>query len=391
MSSIPDNIYTINNLGTSFWEEDGSIEFGGTRYTFNDLAEDNPQKLRELALEQFEKLTKEPSQPASNFKENYKILTNLNNVILQLTDRKVIQTGVILTKSKYESTENRNEIIHFLETDINESNVHEKLKLALKLHNPLFCKKCLDLISKAEGVSLSWEVDKPLEITIEGEDVDIDKINAYLEPLLKLAKEKELEFGFHLNPPNSIDMQKLIDFVGTYEEQIYTLDLRNIGHNLDNDSAKTLIKKCPNINHLFIKSNKIKDEALQALSNCTQLQTLEISRCYDLSELPSLDKLVELTNLEISWCENLNELPSFDKLVALTNLVISGCEKLNKLPSFDKLVALTNLEILWCGKLSELPSFDQLVALTNLVISRCNKLNKLPSLDKLVKLTILRI
>ncbi len=291
MSSIPTDIYLRSKFPDSFWEEGGSVQYEGNRYTFSELAKDNPQKLRKIALKIIDLSIQQwnlgPTQQwylhvedHPNFlferfnleKQCLKDLENLKNRIRQLTK-------VLISKN----TDNRESLSNVLSRE-NENAFVKFLKHALKERSHTLCSYCLDqIMPDVSGVKLYWDhfEKTPLDITVSGDD--IEQVHTYLRPFIKLLEEDGTDFKFHLIPPKSVSMSKLINFVHTYGKRVYKLNFAEMGNQLKSCDAKVLIGKCSNIQYLKICSDQIKDEELSDIDSALKQynEMFDVQHLYD--------------------------------------------------------------------------------------------------------------
>ncbi|KAL5980742.1 hypothetical protein ACLOJK_028652 [Asimina triloba] len=143
------------------------------------------------------------------------------------------------------------------------------------------------------------------------------------------------------------------------------------------------------------------------------LQSLCISGCPQLQEIPCSNSLPNLTELVISGCARLVSLPGPDILPALTSLTIIDCEGLNELPpllpsslssltlggvdserllnSVSSLTSLSYLEILSMSSLTSMPRgmLQALTQLKALIIACCDQLVTLE--DEVLPSTLKRL
>lgn len=76
---------------------------------------------------------------------------------------------------------------------------------------------------------------------------------------------------------------EILKFAGKHGEKVSSLDLK-FKKNLTDDHLEQVIKRCPNLKELFIGSMKITDSAMDSIRKaCPSLETLELNRCYKLS------------------------------------------------------------------------------------------------------------
>ncbi|CAK9236075.1 unnamed protein product, partial [Sphagnum troendelagicum] len=146
-----------------------------------------------------------------------------------------------------------------------------------------------------------------------------------------------------------------------------------------NDITDEIVKACAGlplsieVMGRFLKTKhclRIWKEAFQL----TTLETLNLSKCSQLKELPtSIGQLTTLETLNLSKYSELKELPtSIGQLNTLQKLVLSGCSQLKELPSsIGQLTTLQKLVLFGCSQLKELPSsIGQLITLQTLDLSR---------------------
>ncbi len=139
---------------------------------------------------------------------------------------------------------------------------------------------------------------------------------------------------------------------------------------LEENDIKELFTKCPNLNQLIIKSDKIRNLPIQA----SNLIKLDCSWCDNLQSLPELPNMQELT---CSHCSNLQSLP---ELPNVQKLDCSGCVNLQSLPE------LPNVQKLDCWECFDLESLPELPNVQELNCSECYNLQSLPELPNVQKL-----
>ena len=140
------------------------------------------------------------------------------------------------------------------------------------------------------------------------------------------------------------------------------------------------------IKELAIHSDQLRETKLPAIP---QLTKLELSRCYNLSELTLPNEMNQLTTLELRWCENLSELTLPQEMNQLTKLYLSECKNLSELTLPQEMNQLTTLELRWCTKLNSLTLPQEMKQLTTLDLSSCTKLNSLTLPQEMKQLTTL--
>ena len=141
------------------------------------------------------------------------------------------------------------------------------------------------------------------------------------------------------------------------------VDLRGIDEDQPPDFLIKLIKKCSDLNFLFIKNDEI--TTLPELLNC---KNLNCSGCTALKALPVLP------NCRVLYC---NGCPLLKVLPALPNcqeLLSNGCTSLRALPE------LPNCQILYCNGCTSLRALPELPNCRVLFCSDCTSLRALPEL-----------
>ncbi|RID72707.1 hypothetical protein BRARA_C04586 [Brassica rapa] len=123
---------------------------------------------------------------------------------------------------------------------------------------------------------------------------------------------------------------------------------------------------------------------LPDLSTATNLQTLDLSGCSSLTELPfSIGNAINLRRLNLSHCSSLVEFPSsMENVTTLEELLLTGCSHLANLPpSIGNLKTyLKKFELRGCSSLRELPSsIGNMTNLEELYLGGCSSLVELPS------------
>lgn len=107
----------------------------------------------------------------------------------------------------------------------------------------------------------------------------------------------------------------------------------------------------------------------QEISNCTNLQKLQIYGCRKLASLPRMNTLIYLETIEVSNCPALVFLPDdlFHGVSYLRELTISDCINLRRIPaSLQECTSLENLDIHNCPLIED--PIPDLSSLKNLVI-----------------------
>ena len=120
------------------------------------------------------------------------------------------------------------------------------------------------------------------------------------------------------------------------------------------DKIPQIIKRCSQtLNSLRLYSLTMQE--LPSLSSLTQLSSLDISRCYELTKLRGLSCLKQLTYLNLTRCQSLTELKGLSNLKKLRYLNLSGCNRLTQLHGLEQLTQLVTLKLSYCQSLTTLP------------------------------------
>jgi len=153
------------------------------------------------------------------------------------------------------------------------------------------------------------------------------------------------------------------------EKKLQVASLRKC-HDLTFELLQKLMDEAPQVEHLFIQSDKITSLPL----SCQRLKTLYCNGSSNLKELPFMPRLTKiicsscirlkilplmpsLTGLECYYCTGLSEPPPFPSLKRLN---CSGCSTLK---SFGDLPLLEELDAYYCNSLKTLPLTPMLISL----------------------------
>eukprot|EP00253_Pinus_taeda_P020269 PITA_20269 len=117
---------------------------------------------------------------------------------------------------------------------------------------------------------------------------------------------------------------------------------------------------------------------------CVNLRHLTISDCNNVVEVGTLPHT--LIDLSFSDCHNLRRIDQIYGLARLQTLDISGCTELEELPSIEKLVSLSILDANRCVKLKGIRGLGQLTKFQNLVVKGCSELQELEGIQHCVSL-----
>lgn len=189
------------------------------------------------------------------------------------------------------------------------------------------------------------------------------------------------------------NLQVLDLYGGGRLPDVSNLTLLRVACFRENDAAETirgLSSKLGNLRHLDFQRCK-------ALCSCpgvgelVALEELRLSGCYQLKEVPNLQKLKRLRTLNLSGCHLIRSLPGLGDLVNLRELNVSGCKNLAEFPDMRNLINLRILGLQYCELINSLPGLDELVHLQSLKTWGCNNLTTIPDVQKLTNLQTLEL
>jgi hypothetical protein len=114
----------------------------------------------------------------------------------------------------------------------------------------------------------------------------------------------------------------------------------------DDRLSRTIWRQCPT--HCTADPEADVFKRLHALPppyTLTAMQTLELSFCDMLQQLPSLASSTALQILKLCHVLNLSEVPPLGTVTALQTLELRACRRLQRVPSISTLTALQTLNI----------------------------------------------
>lgn len=120
------------------------------------------------------------------------------------------------------------------------------------------------------------------------------------------------------------------------------------------------------------------------------LQHLDISCCFELEKLPSLETLISLEVMKAVGCHELKSIPDLSHLTKLRILNVGGCCKIAGLRGLKYLKSLEELRVWGCSKLEMLPGLEQLAKLRILDVHGCREIEELLGVQELMLLEELR-
>jgi len=128
---------------------------------------------------------------------------------------------------------------------------------------------------------------------------------------------------------------------------------------------------CPNLQE-FVLEECINLVVVGTLPNT--LTDVKLRSCYNLRSIEGLSGLAMLRGLQIEKCNELQELPTVKTWVSLETLSIHDCVKLKSIRDLAQLTKLWFLGVSGCVELEELEGVENCISLGQLFAERCPKL-----------------
>jgi len=207
---------------------------------------------------------------------------------------------------------------------------------------------------------------------------------------------KDGNFGRYMQTVTGITDR---DIMASDVRDITELDLSRVGitdisalNELENLEELTLNSysgvslSLPKLKKLKIAGGKVNASALSELSGLT---SLDLSGCYEFSDISGLSALSGLTELNLSMCTNISSIQALSELSNLTTLSLAFCDNISSLGALSGLSSLTSLDISGCSNISSIEALSGLSNLTSLNMSYCRNINNIDVLSGLNHLAIL--
>ncbi len=281
----------------------------------------------------------------------------------------------------------KNALIYFLGDKINKNSVMDLIVFAREIKSSHLMEQCLSFITIKTNISLSCNDFGPIDVAIRAlnSDAELDHLMQYLPKLKNTIGPENIRVL--ITPGSSLSLENLSLFLNNNRDCLYSLELST--KEVRDAELTELLNHCFNLQHLLIKSIHITSESLVQISHLTNLRTLNLSGCKQVTDIPPLTTLTELRSIDLSWCSKLTNLPELNTLTRLEILNLCWCRDLKTLPELNALVNLLTLNLSRCTSLTELPNISRLVNLVNLNLEWCKDLKTLPELITLTKLEVL--
>ncbi|MBA2368347.1 MAG: hypothetical protein H0V82_04900 [Candidatus Protochlamydia sp.] len=165
--------------------------------------------------------------------------------------------------------------------------------------------------------------------------------------------EKALINWFNKNAQKPISLKLsnnfLLEFVKKNGQDLEILNLdweKYRRPEIDGDYLKELIKYCPNLRQLFMRSHKITDAGLAHISRLTTLQSLGLRYCKQITDagLINFSSLTSLETLDLTGNEQIIG-TGFAHLSNLTALNLYSGKRINLLNNKEKLLKQVKIPI----------------------------------------------
>ena len=104
-----------------------------------------------------------------------------------------------------------------------------------------------------------------------------------------------------------------------------------------------------------------------------------------------LGTLTNLTSLRLFDCDNISDLSPLSNLTNLTSLNLGSCDNISDLTPLSNLTNLTSLDLFACDNISDFTPLSNLTNLTSLDLDSCDNISVLTPLSNLTNLEVLDI
>ena len=115
---------------------------------------------------------------------------------------------------------------------------------------------------------------------------------------------------------------------------------------------------------------------LSQLKGLSNLTTLWLFDCPNLTNIDALKDMKKLTSLGVAKCPGLSNIDALKELKNLTGLVLSSCTALTNVDALQELKALKGLNLYGCASLKNVDGLLGLTGLDNLYLEGCTGLTK---------------
>lgn len=196
---------------------------------------------------------------------------------------------------------------------------------------------------------------------------------------------------------------KAVEFFGETCANIHTLDLTRI--NLINKDIDRISNSFPNLKHLFFYNPKITHHSFCFFSKMRQLESFELTSCWDIYDMNFLENLTELRNLNLQSCTQVAHFNFLKKLTKLETLTLSwtpfsdtsllqglkslkkldlaSCREITDISFLQGMNNLTSLDLSCCEKITDISFLKDLQCLEDLNLQGCKKLTDISILKDL--------
>ncbi|CCN50571.1 hypothetical protein MADA3029_100001 [Vibrio nigripulchritudo MADA3029] len=139
--------------------------------------------------------------------------------------------------------------------------------------------------------------------------------------------------------------------------------------------------------HLDLSNLRLRQIPEEIEKLCATLNSLDLSRCQNITSLSGVEKLTQLTSLNARGCLRLKNLAGIEKLEKIWSLDLAGCYGLSNLEGIEDLLSLTSLNLDNCYLLTDLNTIKNLNQLKVLNIDHCSSLKSFDGVQGLIRLS----
>jgi len=262
----------------------------------------------------------------------------------------------------------------------------------------------LNLLAVNKTINIFVKTNKNYIIT--DEIVDLNKIK---NPKRTLTRFPNIKFYYSVK--NNNKTLKCNDNIYKCNDNIYSLKLANcnntdfsflsnfhnlkildlFGTNIDNVSLECIVNNVYNLTNLSLRNcDDIDDDGCILISNLHSLKILNLSFCYQITNIECLSNLVNLEKLYLNGT-SITSIDVIRNFHNLTFLNLSGCDELYdnnfKYEIFNNLYNLKILDLSVCINITNLSFCSSLSSINTILLSKNNNISK-ESLAKLDSVNI---
>ena len=128
-----------------------------------------------------------------------------------------------------------------------------------------------------------------------------------------------------------------------------------------------------NLNH-YDHFHVLTNSDIAALGNCSQLRSLTLSQCRELTDITALGSCCSLHTLDLSPCTNLTNISALRNCSSLGSLTLLNCRKLTDITALRNCSSLDSLCMRNCDLLTDITAIGSCRNLDSLDLSDCSQL-----------------